>query len=98
MLDISSICGIIINNQIKRGERVKKILIVHTGGTIGCFAETNAREMSRESANEMRQLLVENFKNSASPYAEYYTSIQNTQPPFLQDVHCYQTTLNILIF
>lgn len=51
---------------------MKKILIVHTGGTIGCFAETNAREMSRESANEMRQLLVENFKNSVSPYAEYY--------------------------
>lgn len=51
---------------------MKKILIVHTGGTIGCFAETDAREMSRESASETRQLLVENFKNSTSPYAEYY--------------------------
>ncbi len=51
---------------------MKKILIVHTGGTIGCFAKENAREMNRESASEMRQLLVENFKNSASPYAEYY--------------------------
>lgn len=51
---------------------MKKILIVHTGGTIGCFAKENAREMNRESASEMRQMLVENFKNSASPYAEYY--------------------------
>ncbi len=51
---------------------MKKILIVHTGGTIGCFAKTNAREMSRESASEMRQLLIENFKNSVSPYARYY--------------------------
>ena len=51
---------------------MKRVLIIHTGGTIGCFAEADAREMSRESASEMRQLLVENFKNSVSPYAKYY--------------------------
>ncbi len=51
---------------------MKKILIVHTGGTIGCFAKETAREMNRESATEMRQLLVENFKNSASSYAEHH--------------------------
>ena len=51
---------------------MKKILIVHTGGTIGCFAKESAREMNRESTSEMRQLLVENFKNSSSLYAKHY--------------------------
>ncbi len=54
------------------GERVKKILIVHAGGTIGCFAKETAREMNRESTSEMRQLLVENFKNSSSRYVKHY--------------------------
>lgn len=61
---------------------MKKILIVHTGGTIGCFAKENAREMNRESASEMRQLLVENFKNSASPYAEYYHLLTPSKFPW----------------
>lgn len=45
---------------------MKKILIVHTGGTIGSVPEHDRREVNVAAA---KKLLFENFALSASPYA-----------------------------
>ncbi len=45
---------------------MKKILIVHTGGTIGSVPELDRREVNVTAA---KKILFENFAASASPYA-----------------------------
>lgn len=50
---------------------MKKILIIHTGGTIGSFPKESAREMNKETAAKTRRLLIENFANSKSKFARF---------------------------
>lgn len=50
---------------------MKKILIIHTGGTIGSFPKERAREMNKETAAKTRRLLIENFASSKSKFARF---------------------------
>ncbi|MBE6568152.1 MAG: hypothetical protein E7657_05805 [Ruminococcaceae bacterium] len=57
---------------------MKKILIVHTGGTIGSIPERQCRDVKVAKA---KKILFENFAASASPYAALADSLFEDVPP-----------------
>ncbi len=49
---------------------MKKILIIHTGGTIGSESQADQRAMSKDSIINTKRLLLSNFAKSKSRYAK----------------------------
>lgn len=50
---------------------MKNILIIHTGGTIGSFANENARKMNKETEKITKRVLIENFEKSNSAFRNF---------------------------
>ncbi|MBR6510558.1 MAG: asparaginase [Clostridia bacterium] len=50
---------------------MKNILIIHTGGTIGSFANENARKMNKETEKITKRVLIENLEKSNSAFRNF---------------------------
>ncbi len=48
---------------------MKEILIIHTGGTIGCESNKEHRKMRSDTVKKAKRLLIDNFEKSSSQYA-----------------------------
>ena len=57
---------------------MKKILVIHTGGTIGSTAEGARRDVC---LNKAKKTLFENFSSSASPHAPLADILFEDVPP-----------------
>lgn len=55
---------------------MKKILLIHTGGTIGSTSGDDRRIMSRDTAGATAGCLIENFSKSGSAFAEFSSKIE----------------------
>ncbi len=51
-------------------DKLKRILFIHTGGTIGSASREEDRTLDGETVKEAKRMLQENFEKSASEYAE----------------------------
>ncbi len=60
---------------------MKKILIIHTGGTIGSKSTETERAMNKDSVTEAKRLLLTNFFKSNSKYSGCTNMFEDAQFP-----------------